>query len=668
MIFAPVAVAGKAQNAKTGGFVFLNGQDSYDPNSLPITFQWTFQSLPATSALTSAGLLNSGTPKAFFTCDVDGTYVLQLVVSNGTLSSTPSTVAINCGSGALAPDANAGPDQNVKVGATVTLNGSASSDPNTPPLGLGYSWTFQTIAMGSALTNAQITSPTSVNAQFAPDVAGDYVLTLTVSNSAGSATDTVTIHAFSGDVPPNAVVGADQYAVPGNLVNLDGSASFDPDNGPLLLSYNWWLNALATGSTANLVNPTQAKPQLTPDVSGYYIARLEASDGFASGFANTLITAAQKCDADANGTINQIDIDLITAAIGQTALSNDPRDPLGNGTVTSGDLTYCQNLIAPPPPTPNAGSTAPSLTFTGAVGTTPNSQTLSVTSTGTNFDFTVTTDQNWLMASPGSGNTSSNTITVSVVTTNLAATTFSGNVIITSAGAANSPFKIPVTLILESTSISATAGTPQIADVSAPFGTAFKATVTDMNGPVQGATVTFTAPSSGASGTFPGNLTTVTAVTNASGIATAPVFTANATAGNYTLTATVDGAATPANFVLTNAVPGSTSLGGLIGTKSGPQNARVWVLEVGASGPGSALNTEITGITLVQRLGAACTPVVVTPMPLLVGNIAPKATANVNVTIDFTGCPANAAFKVTAVESANNGAATGTISDLNEAQ
>ena len=71
-------------------------------------------------------------------------------------------------------------------------------------------------------------------------------------------------------------------------MSLDGSASNDPDNGPLLLSYNWWLNALPANSSSSLVNPTHAMPQLTPDVSGYYIARLEASDGFASGFANTL--------------------------------------------------------------------------------------------------------------------------------------------------------------------------------------------------------------------------------------------------------------------------------------------------------------------------------------------------------------------------------------------
>jgi hypothetical protein len=451
-------------------------------------------------------------------------------------------------------------------------------------------------------------------------------------------------------------------------VNLDGSASNDPDGGPDTLSYNWWLNAVAPSSAASMTSATTSTPHFTPDVSGYYIPRLEASDGFASGFSNTLIIAAQKCDADANGVVNEVDINLITAAVGQTAGPNDPRDPLSTGTVTSADLAYCQNLIAPPPPTPNAGSMPTALMFTAAVGTTPGSKTLSILSSGTNFDFSVSTDQSWLTATPGTGNTASNTITVSVITASLTANTYMGNVIITSAGAANTPLMIPVTLLLEGTSIAATAGTPQIADVSTPFATPLEATVSDMNGPVQGATVTFTAPSTGPSGTFPGNMTTATAVTNPSGIATAPAFTANGTAGNYPVTATVGGAASPASYALTNAVPGPTSLGGLIGTKSGPQNARVWVFEVGNNGPGSALGAQINGITLVQTLGAACTPVITSPasFPLPIGNIAPKAVANVNVTIDFTGCAVNAMFKVTAPESANNGSATGTIVELNQ--
>jgi hypothetical protein len=62
-----------------------------------------------------------------------------------------------------------------------------------------------------------------------------------------------------------------------------------------------------------------------------------------------------------------------------------------------------------------------------------------------------------------------------------------------------------------------------------------------------------------------------TATTNASGVATAPVFTANGTAGTYTVTAKAGGVAAPANFSLTNSsvqptlaslLPASTLAGG----------------------------------------------------------------------------------------------------------
>jgi hypothetical protein len=102
--------------------------------------------------------------------------------------------------------------------------------------------------------------------------------------------------------------------------------------------------------------------------------------------------------------------------------------------------------------------------------------------------------------------------------------------------------------------ITATGGTPQSATVNTDFASPLAATVKDTsNNPVSGATVTFAAPGSGASGTFSGGTTTATAVTDASGIGVSPAFTANGTAGSYTVTASVSGVSTPANFNLTNA-------------------------------------------------------------------------------------------------------------------
>jgi hypothetical protein len=134
----------------------------------------------------------------------------------------------------------------------------------------------------------------------------------------------------------------------------------------------------------------------------------------------------------------------------------------------------------------------------------------------------------------------------------------------TTSGLTNTPFTaiVPQTVGCSAAgSVAATAGTPQSAVIISAFATQLQVTVKDAsNNPVSGATVTFTAPSSGPSGTFAGGQTTATATTNAQGVATAPVFTANSVAGSYTVTATVAGVTTPANFLLTNLAGAAASV------------------------------------------------------------------------------------------------------------
>ena len=106
--------------------------------------------------------------------------------------------------------------------------------------------------------------------------------------------------------------------------------------------------------------------------------------------------------------------------------------------------------------------------------------------------------------------------------------------------------------------ITASAGSGQSAATGAAFAKNLVAAVTDVSGnPIPGVPVTFTAPNSGASGTFPGGALTATVNTDSNGLATAPAFTANSTAGSYQVTAAFLGAAAPAAFALTNT--GSTS-------------------------------------------------------------------------------------------------------------
>ena len=90
--------------------------------------------------------------------------------------------------------------------------------------------------------------------------------------------------------------------------------------------------------------------------------------------------------------------------------------------------------------------------------------------------------------------------------------------------------------------ITATSGGGQTAQVGAPFTNPLVATVNSNGSPASGVSVTFTAPGSGASGVFTTSGTaTETDTTNSSGVATSSAFTANTTAGGYTVTATAAG-------------------------------------------------------------------------------------------------------------------------------
>lgn len=94
-------------------------------------------------------------------------------------------------------------------------------------------------------------------------------------------------------------------------------------------------------------------------------------------------------------------------------------------------------------------------------------------------------------------------------------------------------------------------GDAQHSITTVPFSKPFQVGAVDGQGsPVEGVTIDFVAPDSGPSGTFADTGTNTTAVvTDASGVATTSVFTANDQAGSYTVSASTTGAAS-VNFNL----------------------------------------------------------------------------------------------------------------------
>lgn len=202
---APVANAGIDQNVLTSENVTLDGSGSSDPDNDVLTYSWSFTEIPAGS---SAVLSDNTVVNPTFLADVEGTYVLSLVVNDGAIDSNVDSVTITATIGNIAPVADAGADQGVLTDNLVTLDGSSSSDANQDQL--RYTWSFISVPNGSSTTNASLSGTNEVNPTFIPDVDGTYLVQLIVNDgNVDSEVDTVTIISSTNYAPvitsPNSI-------------------------------------------------------------------------------------------------------------------------------------------------------------------------------------------------------------------------------------------------------------------------------------------------------------------------------------------------------------------------------------------------------------------------------------------------------------------------------
>jgi len=91
---APIANAGPDQIGYAGQPVTLDGTGSSDPESDPITYHWAFVSVPPGSGVTNGSLTGADTATPAFTPDINGSYLLALVVNDGQLDSQADQVAV----------------------------------------------------------------------------------------------------------------------------------------------------------------------------------------------------------------------------------------------------------------------------------------------------------------------------------------------------------------------------------------------------------------------------------------------------------------------------------------------------------------------------------------------------------------------------------------------
>ena len=267
---------------------------------LQIARSLLFALLLATATLAPVPVLAQATPQV---CDVDGDHDIDrndislitaargkaatgpmdprdpdrdlIITANDARLCTLKCTLPKCAipSGNHAPVANAGPDVVAFVGDVVTLDGSASSDPDGNPL--TYLWTLRVRPAGSA---AALSSTTAVMPTFPVDVAGRYEIDLAVNDGVlSSAIDIVIVTTPPANTNPVANAGPDQAAITGQTVTLNGTGSSDIDGDPL--GYSWAFTLRPAGSAAVVVNPTSAMPTFVPDVAGTYTIRLTVTDG-----------------------------------------------------------------------------------------------------------------------------------------------------------------------------------------------------------------------------------------------------------------------------------------------------------------------------------------------------------------------------------------------------
>ena len=267
----PVADAGDDQTVVAGDTVTLDGQNSQDADGDRLTYQWQFVSKPDGSL---AQLDGTDTVTPTFQADIQGSYVVSLIVSDDEDDSESVRVTITASERNAAPVAKAGDDQDVVEGDTVRLDGSASSDANDDEI--SYQWRFTSRPSGSA---AALTDTAAAAPEFTADEAGTYVLELVVNDGElDSASDNVTIEADEANVRPTADAGPDQSITVGDTIELDGSASSDPNGDSL--TYAWRVITAPVGSTVgNSDDLDTVSPTFNPDIGGDYVFALVVNDG-----------------------------------------------------------------------------------------------------------------------------------------------------------------------------------------------------------------------------------------------------------------------------------------------------------------------------------------------------------------------------------------------------
>jgi len=140
----------------------------------------------------TATLANATSPTPTFVADLQGDYLLRLVVTDPFVAaSEPDTVLVRFNN--VPPVADAGDTKTVLVGTTVVLDGGESTDANGDPLTFLWSLVSKPLTSLAALDDSTASTP-----RFVADESGTYLVSLVVNDGlVDSEPSSVTIMAIS---------------------------------------------------------------------------------------------------------------------------------------------------------------------------------------------------------------------------------------------------------------------------------------------------------------------------------------------------------------------------------------------------------------------------------------------------------------------------------------
>jgi fibro-slime domain-containing protein/RHS repeat-associated protein len=245
----------------------LNGTATDDglPANSSLTASWRVVSGPGPVTFADASSL---TTNATF---VDpGDYVLELKVSDGQLFST-DTLTITVIPRNQPPTVEAGPDQEIELPNSATLNGSASDD--ALPRGSTLTVNWSVVSGPGNVTFADANVATTTASFSAP---GSYILKLTANDTEFTVEDQLTITVYPENQPPTANAGEDQTIRLPNPASLHGIVTDDGFPHGSTLTATW--SQVSGPAAVTFANASAADTTATFTTPGTYVLRLTAND------------------------------------------------------------------------------------------------------------------------------------------------------------------------------------------------------------------------------------------------------------------------------------------------------------------------------------------------------------------------------------------------------